>query len=183
MGGMIAFTFMEKSDWEGQTMQQIYDRIAGELNGYLQYLEGQINYHYNVDFESRGIVGDNYADKKEKHYGNADVEGPDGEHGTHVAGLIAAIRGNNKGIDGIAGNHIQIIGVRTVPNGDERDKDVANSIRYAVDNGAKILNMSFGKSHSPERDLVWEAMKYAEKKGALLVKAAGNDNDNIDEII
>lgn len=181
MGGMIAFTFMEKSDWEGQTMQQIYDRIAGELDGYLQYLEGQINYHYNVDFESRGIVGDDYADKKEKHYGNADVEGPDAEHGTHVAGLIAAVRGNNKGIDGIAGNHIKIIGVRTVPNGDERDKDVANSIRYAVDNGAKILNMSFGKSHSPDREVVWEAMKYAEKKGALLVKAAGNDNVDIDE--
>src|SRR5690606_36122006 len=102
--------------------------------------------------------GDNYADKNEKKYGNADVEGPDASHGTHVAGLIAAVRGNDKGIDGIAGNNIKIIGVRAVPNGDERDKDVANSIRYAVDNGAKILNMSFGKSHSPEKDLVWDAM-------------------------
>lgn len=181
MGGMIAFTFMQPSDWEGLTMQQIYDNISGELQGYLDYLDGQINYHYNVDFESRSVVGDNYADKNEKIYGNADVEGPDAGHGTHVAGIIAAVRGNDKGIDGIAGNHIKIIGVRTVPNGDERDKDVANSIRYAVDNGAKILNMSFGKSHSPERDVVWEAMKYAEKKGALLIKAAGNDNVNIDE--
>src|SRR5690606_33404808 len=125
----------------------------------------------------------NYADKKEKHYGNNDVEGPDAGHGTHVAGVIAAVRGNNLGIDGIAGNHIQIMSVRTVPNGDERDKDVANAIRYAADNGAKIINMSFGKSHSPEKDLVWEAMKYAEKKGLLLVKAAGNDGDNIDEVV
>ncbi len=180
MSGMIAFGFMEKADWEGKTMQAIYESISGELNGYLEYLNGQIQYHYNVDFESRGIVGDNYADKKESKYGNADVEGPDAGHGTHVAGIIAAVRGNDKGIDGIAGNHIKIIGVRTVPNGDERDKDVANSIRYAVDNGAKILNMSFGKSHSPEREIVWEAMKYAEKKGALLIKAAGNDNVDID---
>lgn len=181
MAGMQMFAFIPKESWEGKTMQAIYDELHDEFKGGLDYLEGRINAHYNVDFESRGIVGDNYADKKEKIYGNADVEGPDAGHGTHVAGLIAAVRGNNKGIDGIAGNHIKIIGVRTVPNGDERDKDVANSIRYAVDNGAKILNMSFGKSHSPERDIVWEAMKYAEKKGALLIKAAGNDNVNIDE--
>lgn len=180
MGAMMAFGMMEKSDWDGKTMQQIYDNISGELKSYVEYFEGQINSHYNVDFEPRGIVGDNYADKKEKSYGNADVEGPDAGHGTHVAGLIAAVRGNDKGIDGIGGNNIKIIGVRTVPNGDERDKDVANSIRYAVDNGAKILNMSFGKSHSPEREIVWDAMKYAEKKGALLIKAAGNDNVDID---
>lgn len=181
MKGMQMFAFIPKESWEGKTMQEVYDELHDEFKGGVDYLEGRINAHYNVDFESRGIVGDNYADKKEKIYGNADVEGPDAGHGTHVAGLIAAVRGNNKGIDGIAGNHIKIIGVRTVPNGDERDKDVANSIRYAVDNGAKILNMSFGKSHSPEKELVWEAMKYAEKKGALLIKAAGNDNVNIDE--
>lgn len=180
MGAMMAFGMMQKSDWDGKTMQQIYDFIGGELKGYVEYYEGQVNYHYNVDIEPRTVVGDNYADKKEKIYGNADVEGPDAGHGTHVAGLIAAVRGNNQGIDGIGGNNIKIIGVRTVPNGDERDKDVANSIRYAVDNGAKILNMSFGKSHSPDKEIVWEAMKYAEKKGALLIKAAGNDNVNID---
>src|SRR5690606_8039737 len=169
-----------KDYWEGKTMAAISKQLTDEFQGGIEYFEGQINYHYNVDFESRGIVGDNYADKKEKFYGNADVEGPDAGHGTHVAGLISAVRGNNKGIDGIAGNHVKIMGVRTVPNGDERDKDVANSIRYAVDNGAKILNMSFGKSHSPERDIVWDAMRYAEKKGALLIKAAGNDDLNID---
>lgn len=183
MSGMIAFTIIPKEAWEGKTMDEIYTSLSEELNGYVDYLEGQEKYHYNVDFESRGIVGDDYNNKKETGYGNNDVEGPDAGHGTHVAGVIAAVRGNNIGIDGIAGNHIQIMSVRTVPNGDERDKDVANAIRYAVDNGAKILNMSFGKSHSPEKELVWEAMKYAEKKGVLLVKAAGNDGDNIDEVI
>lgn len=183
MSGMIAFAILPKESWDGKTMAQIYDEISTELKSYVDYLEGQVNYHYNVDFESRGIVGDDYANKKEIGYGNNDVEGPDAGHGTHVAGVIAAVRGNNLGIDGIAGNHIQIMSVRTVPNGDERDKDVANAIRYAADNGAKIINMSFGKSHSPEKDLVWEAMKYAEKKGLLLVKAAGNDGDNIDEVV
>lgn len=183
MPGMQIFAFIPKDYWEGKTMQAIYDELKDEFQGGLDYLNGQINYHYNVDFEPRGIVGDDYANKKESRYGNADVEGPDAGHGTHVAGLISAVRGNNRGIDGIAGNHVKIMGVRTVPNGDERDKDVANSIRYAADNGAKIMNMSFGKSHSPEKDLVWDAMRYAEKKGVLMIKAAGNDNDNIDEII
>lgn len=180
MGGLQFFGQMPKELWVGKTMQQVKDFLSDEMKSYIDYLNGQINYNYNVDFEPREIVGDNYANKTEKLYGNADVEGSDAGHGTHVAGVISAVRGNGKGIDGIAGNHVKIIGVRTVPNGDERDKDVANAIRYAVDNGAKILNMSFGKSHSPEKDIVWEAMRYAEKKGALLVKAAGNDGLDID---
>src|SRR5690606_27467781 len=138
MPAMQLFAFIPKESWDGKTMQEIYEELRDEFKGGVDYLKGQIESHYNVDFESRGIVGDNYADKNEKKYGNADVEGPDASHGTHVAGLIAAVRGNDKGIDGIAGNNIKIIGVRAVPNGDERDKDVANSIRYAVDNGAKI---------------------------------------------
>ncbi|NLN32200.1 MAG: S8 family serine peptidase [Flavobacteriaceae bacterium] len=180
MPALQFFAFIPKEYWEGMTMEQVYNELSDEFQGGLDYFNAQINYHYNVDFESRHIVGDDYSNKKERFYGNPDVEGPDAGHGTHVAGVIAAVRGNDKGIDGIAGNHVKIMGVRTVPNGDERDKDVANSIRYAVDNGAKILNMSFGKSHSPERELVWDAMRYAEKKGALLVKAAGNDDLNID---
>jgi subtilisin family serine protease len=71
--------------------------------------------------------------------------------------------------------------VRTVPNGDERDKDVANAIRYAVDNGAKVLNMSFGKPVSPGKNVVWDAFKYAQDKGVLLVKAAGNENEDVAE--
>ncbi len=138
-----------------------------------------VKYGYNVDFDSRKIVGDNYANLLEKVYGNNDVKGPDPLHGTHVAGIIAADRSNNLGIKGIA-DHVQIMVVRAVPNGDERDKDIANAIYYAVDNGAKIINMSFGKSFSPEKEIVDRAVKYAEQKNVLLIHAAGNESDNTD---
>lgn len=180
MGAMATFAFVPKEFWDGKTMQQVYDAISEEFEDGVEYYQSQIDYHYNVEFESRPIVGDNYDNKTERIYGNNDVEGPDADHGTHVAGLIAAVRDNDKGIQGIGGNTIRIMAVRAVPNGDERDKDVANAIRYAADNGAKIMNMSFGKDYSPEHELVWEAMRHAESKGALLVQAAGNDDKNID---
>ena len=142
----------------------------GELN---DYLEGQI-YHYDPDLDSRKIVGDDYRNPYETGYGNSNVEGPDAKHGTHVAGIIAASRNNGMGIDGIATN-VEIMSVRVVPDGDERDKDVANAIRYAVDNGASIINMSFGKGESPRKEIVDKAVKYALKHDVLLVHAAGND--------
>lgn len=138
-----------------------------------------VEYGYNEDYDSRTIVGDDYNNANEKTYGNNDVKGPDSKHGTHVAGIIAADRTNALGIKGIA-DHVQIMSVRMLPNGDERDKDVANAIRYAVDNGAKILNMSFGKGFSPQKGIVDEAVRYAEQKGAILVHAAGNDHQDID---
>lgn len=137
-------------------------------------------YGYNPDFSPRDIVGDNYEDKTERYYGNNDVAGPDPSHGTHVAGIIAAARGNGLGIDGISTN-TRIMGVRAIPNGDERDKDVANAIRYAADNGADIINMSFGKSYSPNKEVVDAAIKYAEEKGVLMVHGAGNDAKDTDE--
>ena len=162
---------------------QMSSRSGGDVKGFLEnvmeYFNNQLNFNLNPDFDPRNIVGDNYADQKEKLYGNSDVYGPDAEHGTHVAGIIGASRGNGKGMDGVA-NSIRIMSVRTVPNGDERDKDVANAIRYAVDNGAEIINMSFGKSYSYNKKIVDEAVKHAEKKGVLLVHAAGNDSKNID---
>ncbi len=135
----------------------------------------------NPDVDPRSIVGDNYADSYEKYYGNADCKGPGAFHGTHVAGIIAAKRGNGVGMDGVAAD-VKIMAVRCVPNGDERDKDVANAIIYAVDNGAKILNMSFGKKYSWDKKCVDDAVKYAQSKGVLLMHAAGNDHLNIDEV-
>lgn len=159
----------------------------GNIDGALAELEEGVNYYrviveygYNTDFDSREIIGDTYSNLAERNYGNNDVKGPDAEHGTHVAGIIAADRTNEIGIKGIADN-VRIMSVRTVPNGDERDKDVANAIRYAVDNGAKVVNMSFGKSISPEKEVVDQAVRYAEKKGVLLVHAAGNDGEDIDK--
>jgi subtilisin family serine protease len=127
------------------------------------------------------IVGDNEADINDKYYGNPDVMASTPFHGTHVAGIIGAIRKNDKGMDGIADN-VKIMMIRAVPDGDEHDKDIALAIRYAVDNGAKVVNMSFGKDFSPEKKWVDDAVKYAESKGVLLVHAAGNDGKNIDTL-
>jgi subtilisin family serine protease len=125
------------------------------------------------------IVGDNYFDTTDRYYGNNDIMASDPSHGTHVAGIIGAVRGNGIGMDGIA-EHIKIMAIRAVPDGDEHDKDIANGIRYAVDNGAKVINMSFGKYFSPEKNWVDDAVKYAESKGVLLVHAAGNESSNVD---
>jgi len=125
------------------------------------------------------IVKDNENDINDKFYGNNDIMAGTPFHGTHVAGIIGAVRNNGKGIDGIADN-VRIMMVRAVPDGDEHDKDIALAIRYAVDNGAKVINMSFGKSYSPQKQWVDDAVKYAESKGVLLVHAAGNDAKNLD---
>ncbi len=145
-----------------------------------EYFRTSLEYGYNTEFNPRTIIGDNYENMQEKTYGNNDVRGPFSRHGTHVAGIIAADRNNNLGIKGIASN-ANIMVLRAVPDGDERDKDIANAIYYAVDNGAKIINMSFGKAYSPDKVVVDAAIRYAEEKGVLIVHAAGNDSENIDE--
>ena len=156
------------------------DTMVSEVLEGVKLYEVIVNYSYNPDFDSRLIVGDDYSNMYERNYGNSNVTGPDAEHGTHVAGIIGADRKNNFGIKGIADN-VRIMSVRTVPsNGDERDKDVANAILYAVDNGANIINMSFGKTYSPGKVIVDAAVQYAAKKGVLLIHAAGNDGQNID---
>ena len=144
-----------------------------------KYIEDQMSYNLNVDFNDRALIGDNPDDFSDIHYGNSNVEGPDALHGTHVAGIIAAIRGNNKGGDGVADN-VKIMSIRTVPNGDEFDKDIYLAIKYAVDNGASVINMSFGKAYSPHQEKVYEAFQYADSKGVLLIHAAGNDAKDID---
>ncbi len=133
----------------------------------------------NVDSIRQYVVGDDPNNLTERYYGCNRVEGPDALHGTHVSGIIAAMRDNNLGIIGIA-NDVKIMPVRAVPNGDERDKDVANAIRYAVDNGATVINMSFGKYYSPDKKLVDEAVKYAQSKDVLLIHAAGNESKDND---
>jgi len=138
------------------------------------------NVGYNINWDARArIVGDDPSDFSDTNYGNNDVTGPDASHGTHVSGIIAAKRDNEIGIDGIAGN-VKIMALRAVPNGDERDKDIALAVRYAADNGANIINMSFGKKYSPYKSEVDAAFKYAASKGVLLVHAAGNSALNID---
>lgn len=141
------------------------------------------NHHYDLDFDARLIVGDNPDVMDGKVYGNNQVGHiVDGEiHGTHVAGIIAAVRNNDLGMNGVASN-VKILSVRAVPDGDERDKDIAMAFRYAVDNGAKVINTSFGKGYSPNKEWVYEALKYAGENDVLIVNAAGNDGANIDEV-
>lgn len=172
--------------YENQGRDADVDAFAKELKDVIDHntevcdnYKNGMEYGYNPEFDPRSIVGDNYNNTEERFYGNNDVKGTFPVHGTHVAGVIAANRKNNIGINGIADN-VKIMALRAVPNGDERDKDVSNAIRYAVDNGAKIVNMSFGKDYSPQKDAVDKAVKYAESKGVLLVHAAGNDDDNND---
>lgn len=154
----------------------ISDEILAEQ---LKQIEDELNYHLNPAYDDRKTIGDKPYDFKDINYGNNDIEGSDALHGTHVAGIIAALRENNLGGDGVAEN-VKIMSLRAVPNGDEHDKDIALAIRYAVDNGAKVINMSFGKAYSSYQNEVYQAMLYADSLDVLLVHAAGNDHKNID---
>ncbi|MFD0751806.1 S8 family peptidase [Mucilaginibacter calamicampi] len=154
--------------------------VEAEVMPAWDHYNEQLEYNYNIDFDPRGIVGDNYTDSKERLYGNTDITGPDADHGSHVAGIIGANRTNGIGIQGVA-DDVRIMGVRTVPAGDERDKDVANAIRYAAANGARVINMSFGKSYSYDKKAVDEAVKFAMTKDVLIIHASGNDNNNTEK--
>ncbi len=151
-----------------------------DLEEAYEYFYSNTRFNLNEDYNPRPIIGDDPTNLEEHNYGNNEVEGPNAGHGTHVAGIIAAQRNNDLGIKGVADNAALMI-IRAVPDGDERDKDIANAIRYAVDNGAQVINMSFGKGYSPNKELVDAAVAYAESKNVLLVHAAGNDALNLDK--
>jgi subtilisin family serine protease len=161
----------------GLSVADLKKEIQKELDTYIKVLSGE-----NLRTNYRTVLGDNPDDIKDIKYGDNNVMGPDKEeilHGTHVAGIVAQVRNNKIGGDGIA-NNVQILTVRAVPDGDEYDKDIALGIRYAVDNGAKVINGSFGKAFSPHKQWVYDAIKYAESKDVLIVHAAGNDAKDID---
>jgi subtilisin family serine protease len=162
------------------SMEMTNKSFLDEFNQYLSGEEKKTQAAEKAPLNYRSdIVKDNYSDFDDRYYGNNDVMANTPFHGTHVSGIIGAVRKNGKGIDGIADN-VRIMTIRAVPDGDEHDKDIALAIRYAVDNGAKIINMSFGKSFSPEKAWIDEAVKYADTKGVLLVHAAGNGAANLD---
>lgn len=161
------------------TLQEYQNSLQQEIDGYNKVISGE-----NLKTNYRTVVGDNPDDITDAKYGDNKVMGPDPKkehilHGTHVAGIVAQVRNNNLGGDGVA-NNVEILTVRAVPDGDEYDKDIALGIRYAVDNGAKVINGSFGKSFSPHKQWVYDAIKYAESKDVLIVHAAGNDAKDID---
>ncbi len=156
-----------------------YPSYVLELKRGYKNNKDHLDYHMNLDYDARKIIHDDYENISDKNYGNNHVKSPDGDHGTHVSGIIGAVRDNSMGIDGVAAN-VQLMILRVVPNGDERDKDIALAIRYAADNGARIINMSFGKPVPYNKNAVDEAVKYAATKNVLLVHAAGNESLNLD---
>ncbi len=172
-------TLMQRMFSYGLPIAELKSEIQQQIEAKNEILKGQEA--LNIDY--RKVLGDNPNDITDTKYGNGNVIGPDKKealHGTHVAGIVAQTRGNGLGGDGVASNNVEILTVRAVPDGDEYDKDIALAIRYAVDNGAKVINGSFGKSFSPHKDWVFDAIKYAAKKDVLFVHAAGNDAKNID---
>lgn len=157
-------------------------KVMEELTEGINYFTDQVNYNLNKDFDGRTPVGDDPYDLNDVPYGNGNPNNlvETESHGTHVAGIIAASRNNGKGANGVA-NNVEIMSIRAVPNGDEYDKDIALGIRYAVDNGASIINCSFGKSFSPEATWVYDAIQYAASRDVLVVHAAGNDGKDLDD--
>ncbi|AEE19131.1 subtilase family protein [Dokdonia sp. Hel_I_63] len=150
----------------------------------VEYFTGQLEANYNKTADFRKVLGDNPYDITDTKYGNNNVYGPEpdgAKHGTHVAGIIAATRNNGKGMNGVANSNIKIMAVRAVPDGDEYDKDIALAIRYAVDNGAKVINTSFGKYYAQNPEWVYDAIKYAAKNDVLIVNAAGNEGLSLDD--
>ena len=172
------FAVVQNIKGQGIDVEKV-DDIIDMLKEEEAHYKSQAEYMYNPDFNPRIIVGDNYDDAYQKGYGNNDIIASDPLHGTHVAGIIAANRKNDIGMKGIADN-VKIMAIRILADGDERDKDVANAIIYAVDNGASVINMSFGKGHPWNKKAVDKAVKYAQKHDVLLVHAAGNSSQNND---
>ncbi len=164
-----------------QAQQMYLGGVGDRLKRFKKYIDGQEKYNLNLDFNGR-VQGDDPDNINDRNYGNNNVIPPEADelHATHVAGIIAQLRHNGIGGDGVA-DQVLIMPVRTVPDGDEYDKDVALAFRYAVDNGAKVINTSFGKYYSPHKDWVWDAIKYAADHDVLIVNAAGNEGKDMDQ--
>lgn len=185
------YTLEDVKAWQPDESEQLFKGILTGvmsdpnfdrkgLKKYHDYFAHQLQYHYNPKYIDRAVIGDDYEKTEERFYGNNQVWYEQADHGTHVSGIVGAVRGNGIGMDGIAPN-VELMILRAVPNGDEFDKDIANAIRYAADNGAQIINMSFGKGYSPHTEAVHAAIRHAEEKGVLMVHAAGNDGNNLDK--
>lgn len=186
MMGVEKYTEKSLRKWKTEDAQQAQMKqlglqiLSGELTKevleeQIAQIQSMIDHHYNPDYDDRSLIGDDYLDITDVNYGNNNVKGPDSEHGTHVGGIVAALRGNGLGGDGVADN-VKLMSLRAVPDGDEFDKDIALAIRYAVDNGAKVINASFGKSYSSLPEAVYEAIMYAQENDVLFVHAAGNSS-------
>jgi len=188
---LAAVNGSDSVNWAVRLWKSVFDRgsdpeikntdIIRDLEAYHNTLLNNRKRKEDLPVDFRGaLTKDNYENIHDSIYGNNNLKSSSGNHGTHVSGIIGAIRNNNIGMDGIVDN-VRIMVIRAVPGGDEHDKDVALAIRYAVNNGASIINMSFGKPVSPYKQLVDDAIAYAASKNVLLVHGSGNDGQDIDE--
>lgn len=161
------------------SITEAIDELTGLVNEADDLITGKI-----LEKDYRSVLNNDENSMDSKIYGDANILPSEKKesHGTHVTGIIAAVRNNGKGMNGVAKN-VKVMSVRAVPDGDEYDKDVALAIRYAVDNGAKVINTSFGKGYSPKAEWVYDAIKYAAKNDVLIVNAAGNDSNDIDKVL
>ena len=131
------------------------------------------------DTDKRLLMGDDMKNPEDRFYGNHTLQVEGCDHGTFVAGIVAGQGVKDSRMKGVW-PQARLMIVRAVGNGDEYDKDVASAIRYAVDNGATVINLSLGKYTSPDADMVNQAIAYAQKKDVLIIQAAGNNSRNID---
>lgn len=150
-------------------------------DNYVKFEEFKLNTLLSLSYNDRSLTNDNADDINDYPYGNNDVQGTQViSHATQIASLIAAKRNNNIGIDGI-NDLVEIMPLSIATVGNEFDKDIALAIRYAVDNGAKIINMSLGKEFSMYPDWVNDAIKYAQEKNVLIITSSGNNGLDIDK--
>lgn len=179
---------------------------SNELKMQTTVVLGLKNYPDFVNYKKIGLErAINYYNMQLAYYQKHDFDptmgGPSSYHGTHIAGIIAAVRNNNIGIKGIA-DHAQIMVLRAIPgldpvneeagltlinqhgiiNPDEKTRSVAEAIRYATDNGAKVINMSFGQPWAKPSVKVDEAIKYAISKDVLIIHASGNEGQDLDQM-
>lgn len=175
--GALIDCMMASLEVNQKTLEDIQDKQT--------QLDSVVNKNLNIEYDERLLIGDN-PNVLEKGYGNNNVSNNKvghrsfQDHSTKVSGIIAANRKNNIGIKGIV-QDVKIMPLNISPSGDEYDKDIAMAIRYAVDNGAKIINMSFWKEFSLHKEWVFDAFKYAEEHDVLLVNISGNDGLDIDK--
>ncbi|MDD5361245.1 MAG: S8 family serine peptidase [Ignavibacteria bacterium] len=178
----ISGTLTGKSKEAAQKILGTYMLVGAGPDEIIEYensYKGKVESLYDLNFDGSKLIGDNPNVLDEKNYGDNDPSPKESKHGTHVAGIIGSTK---KGIG--QAPFVKLMYIRVVPaDGDERDKDIANGIRYAADNGASIINLSAGKYFAGNADYVKEAIQYAESKGVLFVVAAGNEGTDIEKTV
>ncbi|MBG7630454.1 MAG: S8 family serine peptidase [Bacteroidetes bacterium] len=184
------YTIFKKQDSiKAADIYFMIDFLNFDMHGYADNLAYESNliekYSNNISFDDRAIIGDNVNDIEDRDYGSPFITNSLKEftHGSIVSGVLAAHRTNNKGVRGIT-NTVKLMPLCIQAKfGAETDKDLALSIKYAVENGAQVINISANRTYELHNEWVQQALLYAEEQNVLVVKGAGNSETDIDKII